>query len=242
MLHRTLFTCCALLMLALALPAHAQSDACTKAHCIYLPILQRAEIVNRSPAPRPGEVHVRSVRVRRPTAKSLNLVGEVLNPTASPVFFVELTARFFNASGQQIAEEDTTVDLPRIGPGGRSPFLIYLNNPPASLASYTITVSDSRSSTSLDYRDADVLSVATRDNFGLEVYGELRNPYFRELRGVTVAVTFYDLAGNVVAVEDGFSKPLNIWPRARANYTIPTFERDLLFARMQVQAQGYLAP
>jgi hypothetical protein len=242
MLQRTLFTCCALLLLALALPVRAQEGACEEAHCIYLPALSQPEIVNRSPAPTTSEAHVRNVRVRRPTPTTLNLVGELLNPTAAPVFFVELTARFFNADGQLIVEKSSNADLPRLGPGARGPFLIYLANPPASLASYTVAVSDGRESTTLDYRDAEVVSIETRDNFGLEVYGQLRNPNSRELRGVTVAVTFYDLAGNVVEVEDGFSSPLNIPAGATATYTLPTFERGLSFTRMQVQAQGYLAP
>jgi hypothetical protein len=242
MLPRTLFTCCALLLLALAPPARAQEGACEEAYCIYLPALRQPEIVNRSPAPTTSEVHVRNVQVRRPSPTTLNLVGELLNPTAAPVFFVELTARFFNASGHLITEESTNADLPRLGPGARSPFLIYLANPPAALASYTIAVSDGRQSTTLDYRDAEVISVETRDNFGLEVYGQLRNPNSRELRGVTVAVTFYDSAGNVVEVEDGFSTPLNIPVGATASYAMPTFERNLSFARMHVQAQGYLAP
>ncbi len=242
MLHRTLFACCALLLLAVALPARAQGDICEQQYCIYLPALRKPEIINRSPAPSTAEVHVRSVQVRRPTLNSLNLVGEVLNPTAAPRYFVELTARFFNAAGELIAEESSNVDLPRLGPGARGPFLIYLANPPASLASYTIAVSDSRESTTLDYRDAEVLSTSIRDNFGLEVYGELRNPAARELRGVTVAATFYDAAGNVVEVEDGFSSPLNIGAGATATYALPTFERNLIYARVQVQAQGYLAP
>jgi hypothetical protein len=242
MLHRTLFACCALLLLVVALPARAQGEACEQQYCVYLPALREPEIVNRSPAPPTSEVHVRSVQVRRPTLSSLNLVGEVLNPTAAPRFFVELTARFFNADGVLIAEESSNVDLPRLGPGARGPFLIYLANPPVELASYTIAVSDGRESTTLEYRDAEVLSTATRDNFGLEVYGELRNPASRELRGVTVAATFYDAAGNVVEVEDGFSSPLNIGPGATASYALPTFERNLSYTRIQVQAQGYLAP
>jgi hypothetical protein len=70
----------------------------------------------------------------------------------------------------------------------------------------------------------------------------VRNPAVRELRGVTLAVTFYDLAGKVVEVEDGFSSPLNIAPGATARYVLPTFERELRYTRMHVQAQGYLAP
>src|SRR5688500_15102309 len=123
-MRRYLLALTALGGILLVLPAQAQAP-----HAIYLPVLAQADLRNLSPAPLLDEVHVRSVRVQRPTETYWYLVGEVINPTAAPVYHVELTARFLDAGGQLVAVADSYVRLSRLAPGQRSPFEIYYGNP-----------------------------------------------------------------------------------------------------------------
>jgi hypothetical protein len=225
------------LLLLLALPAQAQEP-----HAVYLPLLAQAELMNLSPAQALDEPHVRSVRVQRPSTSYWYLIGEVVNPTAEPLFSVELTAHFLDARGQQIAVEQTYATFSRIGPGQRSPFQLYYGDPSPRAAAFTLTISDRSASSVLAYRDALVLSKGARDNFGVEIFGNVRNPEVLELRGVEVTATFYDLAGQVVDVASGYTSPANVAPGATAPYALPTFDKGLTFARYEVRAQGYLAP
>src|SRR5688500_6721839 len=116
-MRRYLLALAVLVGTLLALPAQAQAP-----YAIYLPALAQADLRNLSPAPLPDEVHVRSVRVRRPAESYWYLIGEVVNPTAAPVFHVELTARFLDADGQLVAVADVYARRSRIGPGERSAF------------------------------------------------------------------------------------------------------------------------
>jgi hypothetical protein len=235
-MRRYLLALAVLVCLLLALPAQAQAP-----YAIYLPALAQADLRNLSPAPAANEVYVRSVHIQRPVDEYWNLVGEVINPTAEPVFHVQLVARFLNASGQQVAVADTEATLARIGPGQRSPFQLYVGNPPGTATAFTLAITHSPDS-SLAWRDAIILSAQTRDNLGVEIFGEVRNPEVLELRGVMVAATFYDLAGHVVDVESRPTSPLTIAAGATAVYVLPTYDETLTNARMEVQAQGYLGP
>jgi hypothetical protein len=112
----------------------------------------------------------------------------------------------------------------------------------ATTAAFTLALTNQRPSSSLAWRDAEVVSVQARDNFGLEVFGAVRNPEVPELRGVDVVATFYDLAGHVVDVQSGSMSPINLAAGATGVYALPTYYEQLTYARMEVQAQGYLAP
>lgn len=191
------------------------------------------------PTPAPVEVIVRSSRsFTRSTSRYV--VGEILNNTPNPVFFAQITARFLDGAGQLIATEDSFAFLTRTNPGQRNPFQIILSNAPTSFASYSLSVSTSTSSV-LNYRDAAVLTSQVRDNFGVEVFGDVRNPEVIEMRSVEVAVAFYDANGDVVDVDLGFTSPTTIAPGATAPYSVKTFT-EIAYASLSVQAQGYLAP
>jgi len=225
-----------LFLLLLAVPAQAQPP-----FRVSLPLLAQAELTNVSPPVAADEVQVRSTRIQRYSGY-WNIIGEVINPTASPVFFVEITARLLDAGGQLVAVEDTFATLTQVGPGRRSPFSVYIGNPPATAAAFTIAVTDVNSSSSLAYRDVTILNIQARDNFGLEVFGDVRNPEELEMRGVEVVATFYDLAGNVVDLENSFTSPSTLAAGATGTYSLKTFNDNLATARVEVQAQGYLAP
>jgi hypothetical protein len=219
------------LLLVLAPGQLLAQSACTRTNCVYLPITRQAELPNLSPAPAPGEVQVRSVRIQRPVGEYWNIIGEVVNPTSAPVYFVQLTLRMLDASGRLVAVADGYATLDDI----------YLGNPPATAAAYTVAVTGQQPSSFLNYRDAVFVSTQTRDNFGLELFGEVRNPEAAELRSVEVMATFYDAAGNVVDIEGGYVSPVNLAAGATGTYSLKTFA-NYGYASYTVQAQGYVAP
>jgi hypothetical protein len=229
-----------LIALLVAAPASAQA-ACSRANCIYLPGITRPEpLRNVTPPAAADALQVRSVTVKRSSTSSLRLEGEIVNATPVPVYSVQVTARFLDDAGQLAATNDAYAMLSRIDPGQRSPFRLSLSNPPATLASYSLGL-DGNDSSILDYRQAQIVSSSVRDNFGVEVFGDVRNPEASELRSVEVVIAFYDGAGNVVAVDNGFASPSSLAGGVTAPYRVSTFEQ-FTYATMHVQAEGYLAP
>src|SRR5262245_31714791 len=90
----------------------------------------------------------------------------------------------------------TTTYLTKTAPGQVNPFQIILSNAPSSKVRYELTLSFQTSSV-LDYQPITVLSQNIRDNFGVEVFGEVRNDQPKEMRSVEAVVTFYDASGAV---------------------------------------------
>jgi len=64
---------------------------------------------------------------------NLILVGEVVNEKAYPVYYVKVTARFYNANGDFLATEYTYTYLTKTEAGVVNPFKLYLTNPPATI-------------------------------------------------------------------------------------------------------------
>ncbi|MCU0491036.1 MAG: FxLYD domain-containing protein [Chloroflexaceae bacterium] len=225
----------------------AQID-CTAFSCIYLPFVTKAEDVPLEPAPSPtvaptpapSTVFVRSQRDFF-VGNSLYIVGEVVNGTSSPVYFVKITARFFNASNQLIAVEDTFAYLTKTEPNQRNPFKMILSNAPRDISRTELTL-EWLSTSILEYQAVTVLNQATRDNFGVEVFGEVRNDQSFQFSNVEVVVTFYDAGGGVIDTDFGFASSTILAPGATSIYSIKTFERELNFASYVVQAQGYRTP
>lgn len=165
-------------------------------HRIYLPIVRKG-------TQPPPTATVRIVSSRTYTSGNTRyVIGEVINETGSPVYFVKVTAQFYDAANNLVAVDDANTFLAATQPGQRNPFEIALPNAPANITRYILSLSWDTSN-ALDYRPATIVSQQTRDNAGVEVFGELRNDQTRQLRGIEVAVTFYDAAGNVVQVELG---------------------------------------
>jgi len=186
-------------------------------------------------------VHVRSYRTFTVSTGSLYVVGEVENSTSKVAYFVQVIGRFYDASNALVATDSTYTFLTKTSPGQRNPFKLILSNAPAGITRIDLSVTSSSSSI-LNYQAATILSQLTRDNFGLEVFGELQNPHARELRSIELAVTFYDAVGNVYDADFGFPDISPLAPGAISTYKVSTFEDNLAGLAFIVQAQGYLAP
>lgn len=249
------------LVLAFAAAAAGAQPASSQSNPLFLPALRQAEptptatatseptaTATGEPAPSPtatatttppAAVTVRSHR-NYSEGSFLYVVGEVLNGTGQSVYFAKIEARFYNAADQLVATESAFTSLTETEPSQRNPFKLLLSNPPADIARYELGVTWLDDGV-LDYRPITVLSHQTRDNFGVEVFGEVRNDQPGEMRSARVAVAFYDAAGEVVDTDYGFPSSTTLAPGATSVYSVKTFS-DIAFVSMAVQAEGYLAP
>jgi hypothetical protein len=128
------------------------------------------------------------------------LVGEVLNRTADTLRFVEISATFYDASGQVVGGGSTFTELNSVEPGSAAPFKLTTLNPPA-FERYDLQV---------DY------ATTTQPPVGLEVaghsgslgadgwyrvVGEVRNPHDFAVKFPEIVVTCYNGAHQVIRVE-----------------------------------------
>jgi hypothetical protein len=202
--------------------ASAQAVATTK---IFLP-----QIFNGTAA----------VRVKSQTSFVMDMeryvVGEVVNETGVPVYDVTITASFYDAANQLVAQVNGKPFLSQTNPGQTNPFKIVLRNNRSTITRHELSV---RWNTSSDfgYQPVTVLSRQIRDNVGVEVFGEVRNDGAQALSFVQIAVSFYDSAGNIVHTESDFLVQETLAPGARAAYQVSTF-RTFEFATYAVQTEG----
>lgn len=202
------------------------------------PIPTATALPTPQPTVTPTRLEVRSSRYYRSGSFGY-VVGDVFNGLASPVYFAKLTAGFYDSGGHLLATASGYTLLTRTPPGQRVPFRILLSNAPEAIATYTLDL-DYQTSSFLDYRWATIVSQQARDNFGAEVFGELRNDQARELRSIAVAVTFLDAAGQVYDVEIGFPSSTTLAPGATSLYRVSTYDRSLVGLYAIVQAEGYV--
>lgn len=188
----------------------------------------------------PDTVRVRSCRTYS-SYSILYVAGEVVNDMSLPVYSVKVQGVFYDSAGEVVASRFTYAYLTRTAPGQRNPFKLSVLSGAELIDSFELALSW-RESSILDYDDIAVVSQDTRDYYGVEVYGEVRNDHEREMRGVEVAVTFYDAAGEVVDVDRAYASVTALTPGAISSYSVKTFDEDLTFDSLGVRAEGYAAP
>lgn len=164
------------------------------------------------------------------------VVGELLNTGDYFAYDARVTARFYDTNNKLIAVEHGSGLLSRIDPGLRIPFRILLSNAPATIDHYELSV-DFASSTLLDYRRIAIASREVRDNYGIEVFGEVRNEQPLKINNIKVAVTFYDNSGKVVYVDEQY-QGFGLAPGGVRAYKVSTL-RAVAFASYLVQSEGY---
>ncbi|SRR6266508_1588389 len=221
------------------------STACPS--CVYLALI-RAEMhpievptaaptLITTPLPAPL-LHVRSYRMYSVPGGNVYVVGELENETPYVGHYARVIAKFYDVGGAFVATESTAAVFARIDPGMRNPFILVLTNPPASITRVEL-IATAGNSGAADYRSAVVLSQLTRDNFGVEVFGEVQNTQATYVSSLFVAVTFYDGAGTVYDVGQGCVDISPLAPNATSTYKIRTYRADLAGLAYRVQAQGY---
>ena len=234
---RRLFLACLVLIFAVAgflAPGGVESQGQAGAtKTIYLPI------VSKQAPPQNQTVHIGSSRSYT-EGSTRYVVGEVINGTGKSVYHVEVTAKFYDGANSLLAVEDSYTMLTETLPGQTNPFELNLFGAPSTTTWYDLSLTWKTSSL-LDYRPVTVLSQQLRRNGRVEVFGEVRNSQTQELRGIEVAVTFYDSAGNVVETAAAYANETRLAPGATSPYRVGP-AKDLTFASYTVRAEGYLAP
>lgn len=241
MRYRVLVSVSIVLLLSVLHVVAAQEPLdCTIHQCARLPLILYPEQPTLTPTQPPAALAVLSSRgYMRGT--TYYIVGELLNGTNKPAYFVKVTATLYDAANQLIATDATYGYLTKTNTGQRNPFKIFVLNAPTNIDHYKLTLS-SNSSSSLDYRPVTILSQFVRDNFGPEVFGELRNDEIKELKSIRVVATFYDAQGAVVMVDIGYPSVTTLAPGATSPYKVSTLEKDLVYSTFVVQAEGYVTP
>jgi hypothetical protein len=168
------------------------------------------------------------------------IVGEAINDSSFSAYYLSVEARFFNSANQLVAVAGGYGLLDQTQPGKRTPFSVFLENPPTGIARYELVVSGSPDAP-VQYRSLNVLSKQVRNNGGIEAYGEVRNDTSVELHYPNVAATFYDSTGKVVEVGWGSGDAGVLAPGARTSYTAPTFN-TFTYSSSVVQAEGHVQP
>ena len=160
-----------------------------------------------------------------------------MNTGAQFAYDAKITARFYDSSNALLAQETGFSMRTRIDPGARVPFRVLLSNAPATIARYELSVQFS-TSTILDYRNIGIVSRQVRDNFGPEVFGDVKNEQSVKVNNIKVLVTFYDAAGTVVYTDSQYQS-LDLAAGATGPYTISTLRSGLVYSSYLVQAEGY---
>jgi hypothetical protein len=189
-----------------------------------------------TPTPDPGGIALVSARSFYRSG-TLYVVGEARNERTAPVYFVQVSARFYDATGTLVATDYTYTFLQRLSPLQKSPFKLILSNPPDNVAKLSLAISYSNSSI-FKRQDVSVLSTNTRNNFGVEVFGEVENSQSYTVSSAEAYVTFYDEAQQVVDAQRAYISPSLLGANSTGVFSVKTFRTDLVYANFTVQAQG----
>lgn len=191
-----------------------------------------------APTPLAPQVSVKSSRFFTESGL-VRIAGEVANTGLGSAYFVKIQAKFFDADSQLLAITDGYTVLGMTSPGMVNPFRLTLTNPPAAITQYQLNLTY-QTEELLAYRPIAVISQQARDNFGVEVFGELRNDAENTVRPPQTAVTFYDADGHVIDVYSGFSSD-DLAKGQSTAYLVQTFSQ-IGYSTYSVQAQSYLVP
>lgn len=204
---------------------------------IYLP--QVSYSPTPSPTPSPPPMYPILVASSRSYMAStiLYVVGEVVNFSTTPAYFVTIDARFYNEAGERVASARGYSFRSQLDAQQRSPFRIGLSPAPAGIVRYELTVSNGPTS-AFKLQPVTVVSSAARGTGPVEVYGHVRNDTTSEIRGVSVFVTFYDSSGNVVDVAATGGSIVSLQPGAVAAYSLWSVDENLEYVTYTVTTEG----
>lgn len=166
------------------------------------------------------------------------IIGEVINELAHPVYYVEVAVIFRNAQGQEIGRTVGDAFLERLNPGQRSPFLLQIEQP-LGTASHDVQVTDWDTTSEFLIEPLEVVSQQAYDN-AAEVFGEVRNPTPYDIVDGFAVVTLYDEAGKVLNVAYAFIHRWNL-PSGEASLYKMIPNGGAPYAHYTVQAEGYAA-
>jgi hypothetical protein len=133
-----------------------------------------------------------------------NIVGEVRNDGSTNVEQIELSFQFLDSANHLLGTDSTTGMVDRLAPGERSPFLLTFSKP-AGYHHYSVSASASDVAAPPNHNFATSLPDEFTDGFGLHhLAGTVRNDNMTDADFVSVVLTFYNAAGQVVNAASEF--------------------------------------
>jgi LysM repeat protein len=159
-----------------------------------------------TPEATPLPFAVEHVNFNRTPLGGLWCFGEIHNTTGSDLEQAGVVITLLDESGKQLAQAETGVLLDLINTGGRAPFAVHFDQPPATFASYTVLPKTGvRGYLGSYYRD-----LAARNLKGegeryaaYTVSGDIANTGPEDAVEVSVVVTLYDTLGRVIGTRQG---------------------------------------
>jgi hypothetical protein len=140
------------------------------------------------------------------------LVGEVLNTSASNLWFVRVLATFYDGGGQVIGGGETFTELSIVEAGSSAPFKLATLDPPPDLATYQLR---------FDYQTTDqaplTLEIVDYSSFsdeegGHHIVGDVRNDHVFAVKFPEIVATYYNASHEVIRVEMSLSQLNTIQP------------------------------
>ena len=226
---------------AVGAPTRAAAPHHTRAQApftdrIYVPMV----LANAGAGP---TVRLLSHRDIRDEEGNFQIVGEVVNDIARPVYLITLEATFYDAAGGVVAANRGFTLLNQTRTDQRNPFIITSGGT-ATAARYDVRVVEWQTSSARTIQPLTVVSQYPR-NDGLELFGEVRNTGTQTVQSPSVVATLRDAAGNVVDVIPGRDlTPGRIGKRELAPNSTSVYQlssQSTTYATATVQAEAYVA-
>ena len=160
----------------------------------------------------------------------LHIVGEVENQGDTYVEYVRVTAMYYDMNDSIVGTNYTVTKLRVLPPHTKSPFELIVDDADraARISRYSLLITGYIQESQLLPH---ILRMISNSSFisaagYLNIIGEVNNEGASKCSYVTVTVTCYDLSGKVVAVNDAYTTPLHIMPKANGTFNMMIADRD----------------
>jgi hypothetical protein len=213
-----------------AAPHHTRAQV-TFTDRIYVPMV----LANAGAGP---TVRLLSYRSIRDEAGNLQVIGEVVNDIATPVYSIALEATFFDAAGGVVAVNRGYTLLNQTRTDQRNPFIITSVDTTTAVRA-DVRVVEWQTSSVRAIQPLSVVSQYPRNADGLELFGEVRNASVQTVESPSVVATLRDSAGNVVDVLPGRAGKRELAPNSTSVYRLSS--QPTTYATATVQAEAYVA-
>lgn len=183
------------------------------------------------PTPNPQTVFLRNFTAYEDSLDAIWIVGEVVNPYPFPVEFVEITARYFSASGTLLATDFTYSDLLTIPAGSDSPFSVLLFDPPPGIATYDLVITDF--DTDIFFPAPVGLTAQVTNSYidGIGIrhdVGIVTNNSGFTYEFTQIYIAYYNAAGQVIRTDFTYADPDLLGPGQSGTFEVLEWDGDTL--------------
>lgn len=153
------------------------------------------------PTPTPVSIEVQHTALYQTPVGSIWVLGEVFNPSLTALENVEVHVALLDATGKEVEADSQFVALEAIPPGGRSPFGVLFDNPPATVVGFQATAIRAEPSQNVDARYVQLQVTDPQPKSDGAIYhltGSIVNSTTSHAVEVHVIATIYDADRHVI--------------------------------------------